>query len=650
MNRLTVEPTSRRRRFRWLWMLLSGSVVVGVALLIRFGLTGSQAEADGTQRLAANDRSGVASAKPAGEARKPSSTVAVVDGQALGREVLAADCLKYHGREVLGSVTNRVLIEQHCQQRGIVITQEELDKEVQQTARRFGVPVDHWLTMLEAERGITADHYVKDIIWPTIALRKLAANQLQVTDDEVAQEFGSRFGPRVRIRLISVGNRPLADKVRAMAAAAPEDFAKLAGKFSNDVDSASAGGMIPPVCRHAGDPQLERIAFALHPGDVSEVIPVNNQFLILKCESHMPGNPPNKSLMPVVEKDIQTTILDRKLRSAGADLFKELQKKAEIRNVMNDPAESRRMPGVAATVNGQPITLAQLAEECVARHGREVLHRMITRTIVANALKRQQLTISEAELDAEIGRAATAAGVVTKDGAPDIDRWTQIFTQQQQVSDTSYRNDIVWPTVALKKLVADKVKLTEEDMCKGFEANYGPRVRCRAIVLDNHRRAQQVWDMARRDPSLENFGRLAAEYSVEPGSRALDGQVPPIQMHGGQPALEKEAFGLKAGEISGVVAMADKFVILFCEGRTKPVVVEMADVAKELQTDLHEKKFRVAMAQEFERLQEAADVENMLDPKASHHPSPKDESTLGTGQGIATRPTPASPVGGSINK
>jgi len=32
---------------------------------------------------------------------------------------------------------------------------------------------------------------------------------------------------------------------------------------------------------------------------------------------------------------------------------------------------------------------------------------------------------------------------------------------------------------------------------RGYEANYGPKVRCRAIVLNNQRRAQEVWDKAR---------------------------------------------------------------------------------------------------------------------------------------------------------
>jgi parvulin-like peptidyl-prolyl isomerase len=146
--------------------------------------------------------------------------------------------------------------------------------------------------------------------------------------------------------------------------------------------------------------------------------------------------------------------------------------------------------------------------------------------------------------------------------------------------------------------------------------------------------------MARRDPTADNFGQLAEQYSTEPGSRSLRGKVPPIQMHGGQPALEQQAFALKEGEISGVIQVGEKFVILFCEGLTKPEGVEMSEVASILRSDLHEKKIRLAMAKEFDRLQDAADVENILDPKASHKPAPKAEK-LEKSPGIATRPGPA---------
>ena len=46
---------------------------------------------------------------------------------------------------------------------------------------------------------------------------------------------------------------------------------------------------------------------------------------------------------------------------------------------------------------------------------------------------------------------------------------------------------------------------------------------------NNLRRAQEVWDMARRTPTVENFGELAGKYSIERSSRALLGEVPPIR-------------------------------------------------------------------------------------------------------------------------
>ena len=98
--------------------------------------------------------------------------------------------------------------------------------------------------------------------------------------------------------------------------------------------------------------------------------------------------------------------------------------------------------------------------------------------------------------------------------------WLELVTKKQGVSVDVYRRDAVWPSVALQKLVGDKIEVTEEDMRKGFEANYGPRVRCRAIVMDQLRRAQQVWEMARKQPTVENFGELAAKYSIEGSSRA----------------------------------------------------------------------------------------------------------------------------------
>jgi parvulin-like peptidyl-prolyl isomerase len=195
----------------------------------------------------------------------------------------------------------------------------------------------------------------------------------------------------------------------------------------------------------------------------------------------------------------------------------------------------------------------------------------------------------------------------------------------------TYRRDSVWPSVALKKLVGDKVEVTNEDVQKGYEANYGPRVRCRAIVMDNLRRAQQVWEMARKNPSEEYFADLAEQYSVEASSRALRGEVPPIQRHGGQPVLEKEAFELKPGELSSLIQVDSRYVILFCLGRTEPVQVDFAAVRDLIYQDVHEKKLRLAMADSFEKLQDQATIDNYL------------EGTSHTAKNTAARSSQATP-------
>ena len=88
--------------------------------------------------------------------------------------------------------------------------------------------------------------------------------------------------------------------------------------------------------------------------------------------------------------------------------------------------------------------------------------------------------------------------------------------------------------------------------------------------------------------------------------------MPPIQRFGGQPALEREAFGLKPGELSGVIQIADRFMVLFSEGFTEPVGVTFTEVRDELYRDILEKKQRIEMARFFTHLRQTAAIDNFL--------------------------------------
>jgi len=535
----------------------------------------------------------------------------------------------------LESVVNKYLIMQECQLRGLTVTEEEVNAEVERMATRFGMPVATWLKLLKEERGIKPEQYKKDIIWPTLALRKLAGDRMVVTDAELRKEFESRYGPAVKARLIVVGDREKAEKIRGQAVQDPERFGELAKDFSEDTASAGLKGLIQPIRMHVGDPKIEAEAFRLQPGEISSVLPIGNQFVILKCEERLPAV---KVRFEDVRGELEELARDARLRDVAQEVFRELQQKARVENVWNDPEKRARMPDTAALINGRAIRLSDLAEMCIDRHGEEVLEGTISRKLLEQACRQRNITVTAEDMQAEIERAARQNLPLRPDGKPNVEKWIELITQQQGITEEVYRLDAVWPTVALKKLVGVNVTVSQEDLQKAFEANYGPRVRCRAILLNNLRRAQQVWEKLRANPSEEYFGDLAEQYSMDATTRALRGEIAPIQKHGGQPMLEQEAFSLKPGEISGIVQVGpEAYVILYCLGQTKPVDVTLEEVRAELTADLQEKKLRLAMADYYEKLRAGATIDNYLAGTTQSPPRSGPQTARASGPATSSR-------------
>ncbi len=556
------------------------------------------------------------SAEPAGPVAPPEAenpqVVAVVNREEITRKQLANECIRRYGRQVLESEVNKHLILQECQQKNLKITAADVEAEVERMAGKFGFSVDRWLQMLQTERNVTPGQYRRDIVWPTLALRALAASQLEVTDKELQEAYESEFGPAVQVRLIVTHSADRAKELQAEAKAKPDQFDRLAKDHSEDENSAATRGLIPPIHRHVGDPRIEKVAFSLQPGEVSEIVPLANQYLILKCERHLPASKLNPEQRTATLAELKDALADRKLRSAASEKFRELQEKATVKIVLGDETLRQQMPGVAAIVNDRKITIQHLGEQCIQRYGDAVLDGEINRKLLVQAMKRRSIQVTQADLQEEIRRAAESYGFSDAAGKPDVDGWLKKVTEEGDVTVDTYVRDAVWPSVALKKLVNGAINISAEDLEKGFAANYGERVEILAIVLSSQRTAHEVFDLARKNPSEKFFGELAHQYSVEPVSRANFGQVPPIRRFGGQPLMEEEAFQLKPGETSGVLAIGDKFIILRCLGRTKPVVDGMAAVREELEADIREKKVRLAMSREFDRMKERSQIDNFL--------------------------------------
>lgn len=576
--------------------------------------TGVTSRLSGTQ---ASARSNIKDSEQAVPSESGTTIVALVNGQKIVLQDLANLCVLRHGAEVLENMVNRYLILQACQERKIEITQKDVDDEIARIASKFNLSVQMYLKLLESERDIRPEYYASDIVWPMLALRELSKDMLKVSPQDIDRAFQSEFGPKVQVRMIATKDSAKLQQVHQQATANPELFKTLAREHSEDPASASVEGLLPPIRMNTGEDELERIAFALQPGQVSEIFKVGDLNVTLQCVRHMPPANPPAAQLAEIQARIKSELEEQKLRESAETIYTELRNRSQIVTVLGQLQLQQQYPGIAAVINGQSVTMEILEKECVKRFGNKILEGEINRKLVEDALTKSGQAVTQVEVDQEIRNTALFYGYINADGTPDVQRWVGDVLSDKGKTIEMYVRDAVWPTVALKKLCADQVQITEEDVRMAFEANFGQRAEILAIVMSNQRTAQEVWEMARGRNTEQFFGELANQYSVEPSSRANFGKVPPLRKHGGQASLEKAAFGLKPGEMSGIIEVGGQYVILRSQGFTDPVVQDINAVKEDLVKEIREKKLAKQMDTMMAKLSADAQITNILNPKKS---------------------------------
>ncbi len=291
-----------------------------------------------------------------------------------------------------------------------------------------------------------------------------------------------------------------------------------------------------------------------------------------------------------------------------------------------------------AHVNSELIAYDSISEECMQRYGQEVLESFINRTIIDQACRKQGISITQAEVNEEVVKIAKKFDI-------DPSNWLRIIQSERHLSARQYKEDIIWPMLALKRLAGNEITITEEEMQRVFVREYGERVEARMIMCDKLQRAQDAWNLVMKDPST--FGKVARERSIEPTSKALDGQIQPIRRFAGNDNLEKEAFKLEEGQISGIIDVstpeARRYVILLCEGHTTPIVKSMGEpmIREQVHKLLEDEKTQVAVAKVFERLKKEAQVDNFLTNTSTRGIQPTSATSNGrdrvTNAGYRTR-------------
>lgn len=334
---------SRRQK---LGFLAAGTLLIAVTAI---GLFQFLKQEDASAQT--GDQTAQEAAPANGGARRP---LARVGKQVIPWEVVAEECMLRYGDEVLENIINRTIIFQACQQKGITVTKEEVDQEVSRIAKKFNLTPDNWYAMLQAERNLTPMQYQRDVIWPMLALKKVAGNTVDVTEADLQKAFESAYGERVIAKMIMMENSRHMNDVWSKAKKNPDDFDKLAQEHSIEPNSKALGGTIPPIRKHGGNPLLEERAFKLQPGEVSAVIHVgHSRYVILKCEGRT--EPHVKEMTPEIRQELYLALTEEKTQEEVAKVFTHLKETARVDNYLKGTASggnvaqaSHQTPGSAS--------------------------------------------------------------------------------------------------------------------------------------------------------------------------------------------------------------------------------------------------------------------------------------------------------------
>ena len=273
---------------------------------------------------------------------------AILNGQIIPQQELVDLCVQKYGKDTLYDMINRRLVEQACKKANVIISEQDIDGEIWEMAFKHlallpngEANVGLWLRRAMEETGLPEPMYRKNVVVPVLSLKRLTHSLIQVTDEEIQMAYEANYGSKVQCLAIffTAQDQRRAMEVWQMAnqQKTEEYFGDLAAKYSFDFESRQGRGMIPPIARYCGHPELESVAFALKPEELSHIIQVEDSLVILYCIGHV--NP-----LPVkieeVRAELQMHIFEKKQQIVIARYFERLLKEAVWTNYLSGESQN----------------------------------------------------------------------------------------------------------------------------------------------------------------------------------------------------------------------------------------------------------------------------------------------------------------------
>jgi hypothetical protein len=245
----------------------------------------------------------------------PEQVVATIHGNiTLSREQFGEYLIDRYGADRLELFVNRLIIERAAKDKGVTITDEEIDGQLNDYIAKFAQGSKKTLVeqMLRPNK-VTLCELRNDVLWPKLMLTKLCRDRVHVTDEELHQAFDAHYGKRVRIQMImwASDQENTMRRKYALLRDQAEEFERQA-KMQPSPELASKAGILEFCAHSTGNEEMERIAFKMKPGELSPVMTVPGGVIVFKCLEHLP---PREDVKPeAVRVSLEKEVAEKKLQ------------------------------------------------------------------------------------------------------------------------------------------------------------------------------------------------------------------------------------------------------------------------------------------------------------------------------------------------
>jgi len=262
---------------------------------------------------------------------------------------------------------------------------------------------------------------------------------------------------------------------------------------------------------------------------------------------------------------------------------------------------------IVAKVNDEVITKEELYNSLVKENGVQVLETLITEKIIELEAKKQNISVSQEDVDAEINE--------IMEGYGGEEAFKQALEYYGYTMDDIKRNITI--NTKIKKLVEPSITITEEEMKEYFEKNKDSfdqeeQVKARHILVDTEEEAKEIKG---KIDAGEDFAELAKEYSKDEGSKAAGGSLGYFGRGRMVASFEEAAFSLEIGEVSEPVKSDFGYHIIKVEDKKEAKEANYEESKEKIKDIILEDKLPEAYQNWYQEKLNEYEVTNYLKEK-----------------------------------